>query len=99
MELLRAAPNPTKQVPLGDLKLLACRGVEVCQVRDVCVGAYTAHIEAVGLTEAAKDQLAQGQDVLAAALLRSADEKLTQAQPRVIDCTNREAALRRRYRL
>ena len=99
VEMLRDAPNAAKAAALDGLGKVDCNGAEVCAARDACAAAYRTHTEAVTLTEAAKLALAEGKDADAAKLLGSAQQKLTAASSKVSDCTDREAALRRRYKL
>lgn len=98
VEVLRNAPNAAKAEPLAALAKLACTGAEVCAVRDACRDAYALHVEAVTLTAAAKQKLAD-KPLEAAKLLGSSEQKLKEADPRVSACSDREAALRRRYKL
>ena len=99
VELLRSAPNAGKPTALSELKKLACAGPDVCETRLACETAYAQHIDALNLTAAAKLKLDDGHGDEAAKLLGSAEEKLGQAAPLVTVCTEREAALRRRYKL
>jgi hypothetical protein len=99
IEVVREAPNAAKAPALESLRKLDCRGTEVCAARDVCAAAYREHVEAVALTEAAKLKLVEGQGAEAAKLLGSAQQKLGAAKDQVAGCTDREAALRRRYKL
>jgi hypothetical protein len=99
IEQLRNASNPRKPTALAELKKLGCSGAEVCEARDACQSAYTEHIDALNLIAAAKLKLAEGQPQESANLLGAAQEKLAQASSQVSRCTEREAALRRRYKL
>jgi hypothetical protein len=99
IEVLRAAPNPSKAGVLADLVKLRCLGVDVCETRDVCSDAYRVHVDAVALTQAAKLQISDGKAPEAAKLLVSAEEKLSEAGRRVARCAEREASLRHRYKL
>jgi hypothetical protein len=99
IEVVREAPNAAKAAALEGLGKLVCNGAEVCAARDACVAAYREHVEAVTLTEAAKLQLVEGNGNEAAKLLGSAQQKLGAAKDKVAGCTDREAALRRRYKL
>jgi CRP-like cAMP-binding protein len=97
--VLRGAPNPAKAEALRELVKLPCVGPEVCGARDACVAAYTTHVEALALTQAAKLQASQGQGAEAAKVLGAAEHKLSAASEKVIDCTDREGALRHLYKL
>ena len=99
VEQLRSAPNDHKATALAELKRVACSGPDVCETRAACDMAYTQHIEALDLTAAAKLKLGDGQGEESAKLLGAAQEKLSQAALLVSLCTEREAALRRRYKL
>lgn len=68
-------------------------------MRDRCAAAYALHVDALALTQAAKQQLADDQGEAAAKLLGAAQQKLEQARAPIADCTDRAAALRRRYGL
>lgn len=99
VQVLRDAPNAAKAPALASLSQLACAGADVCETRDVCSSAYQLHVDALTLTEAARLQLQNGQQLEAAKVLGAAEEKLAAAGRRVAECTEREAALRRRYKL
>jgi hypothetical protein len=98
-EVLRGAPNRAKAEALRELAKVPCESPEACGARDACVAAYETHVEALALTQAAKLQASEGDAAQAAKVLGSAEQKLDEARTRVIDCTDREAALRRLYRL
>jgi hypothetical protein len=97
--VVRDAPNDAKAGPLGELAKVPCATPEVCQTRDACVTAYTLHVDAVGLTGAARMKLIDGQREEAASLLMAAQQKLASAGAQVEDCVRREGALRVRYKL
>ena len=99
IEVLRQAPNPAKAEPLAALSKLPCTGHDVCQTRDNCRAAYALHVEALTLTAAAKQKLADDQPLEAAKLLNASDQKLKDADVQVSACTSLEGALRRRYNL
>lgn len=99
IELLRNAPNDSKAIPLKALADLACTGPEVCETRDTCRSAYALHVDGVSLTAAARQKAADRQDLEAASLLGSAQQKLRDAGSKVQDCVEREGALKRRYNL
>jgi hypothetical protein len=98
VEQLRNAPNAGKPVALAALGKLSCTGSDVCETRDACAKAYTEHVDALSLTAAAKLKL-ESDGAEAARLLGAAEQKLGQAALLVSLCTEREAALRRRYKL
>jgi hypothetical protein len=97
--IVRDAPNDAKAGPLGELTKLPCAGPEVCETRDACVAAYTLHVDAVGLTGAARMKVIDGQSAEAASLLVAAQQKLASGSAQVEDCVRREGALRVRYKL
>lgn len=99
VEQLRNAPNAAKVPALAELGKLSCTGPDVCETRAACQTAYAQHVDALNLTAAAKLKLLEGQGPEAAKLLGSAQEKLGQAAQLVTLCTERESALRRRYKL
>jgi hypothetical protein len=99
IEVLRGAPNPAKADVLRELAKVPCESPEACRARDACVGAYTTHVEALALTQAAKLQAIEGSGTEAAKVLGAAERKLSEASTKVTDCTDREAALRRLYKL
>ena len=99
IEVLRQAPNPAKAEPLAILAKLPCAGADVCRTRDGCRDAYALHVEAVTLTAAAKQKLADDQPAEAAKLLNASEQKLKDADAKVTTCTELEGALRRRYKL
>jgi hypothetical protein len=99
VEQLRNAPNAGKPLALAELSKLSCRGIDVCETRDACTKAYTEHNDALALTAVAKQKLTAGEGAESAKLLGAAEEKLGQAAVLVSSCTEREGALRRRYKL
>ena len=99
IEVLRGAPNPAKAEALRELAKVGCESPEACLARDACVAAYTTHVEALALTQAAKLQASEGQAAQAAKVLGAAEQKLSEASTKVTDCTDREAALRHLYKL
>jgi hypothetical protein len=99
IEVVRGAPSASKAGALADLLKVDCSGADICQTRDVCTAAYQLHVHAVALTQAAKLQMNDGKAVEAAKLLVSAEDELRTASGKVAGCAEREAALRRRYKL
>lgn len=94
---LRAAPNAQKAELLAALSRTPCPEPAACAARDVCTAGYTLHVDALALTQVAKQSLADGQGERAAKLLGAAEEKLKLAAARIDTCTSRVAALRRSY--
>jgi hypothetical protein len=99
IEVVRDAPNTGKALALGALAKAACVGPDVCETKGACQSAYALHVEATNLTQAAKLKLGQGDAAEAAKLLGASERKLSEASPKVEACLEREAALRRRYKL
>ena len=99
MEVLRGAPNPAKAAALRELAKVPCESPEACAARDACVDAYNTHVEALALTQAAKLQASQGEAAAAAKVLGAAEQRLSEASGKVLDCTDREGALRHLYKL
>ena len=97
-EMLRSADNAQKARLLSALST-PCVGADSCETQRICRAAYQLHVEALGLTGAAKDKLGAGQGDEAARLLGSAEQKLKQAQLDVTACTEHAHELRRRYKL
>lgn len=99
VEVLRGAPNPAKADALRALAKVPCESPAACATRDACVAAYTTHVEALALTQAAKLQASQGSGTEAAKVLGAAEQKLSEARTKVNDCTDREGALRHLHKL
>jgi hypothetical protein len=99
IEVVRSAPNAAKGAALQDLVKVPCGSPDGCAARDACQAAYALYVEALALTQAAKLQLADGKPADAAKLVGASEEKLTDASRRIADCTEREGALRLRYKL
>jgi hypothetical protein len=99
VEVLRNAPNPAKAQALLGLRQVSCQGVEVCATHAACMAGYALHVEALALTQAAKQQLADGKSAEAARVLGSAEQKLVEADAQVTACTDLEAKLRRQHGL
>lgn len=99
LQVLREAGNAEKAKALAGLAQAPCLGEGVCELRDACRAAYALHIEGLTLTQAAKQQLADGKPLEAAKLVGSAEEKLEAAGTKVDDCTDRAGTLKRRYQL
>jgi len=96
---LRGAANPDKAAFLGDLSRAPCPAPDACELRDGCVAAYTLHVDALNLTGAARQQLADGQGDQAARLLGAAETKLKAAGPAVERCTQLAADVRRAHKI
>ena len=99
LAVVREAANENKAKALGGLAQAPCIGEGVCEVRDFCRAAYAVHVEGLTLTQAAKQQLRDGNALDAAKLLGPAQEKLEEAGRKVDACTERAGALKRRYKL
>jgi hypothetical protein len=99
IELVRNADNDAKRAPLAALGKVACGSPEVCAVRDVCVEAYKLHVDAVEMTQLAKEAAANGKTPRATLLLIEAQKKLSLSGPPVANCVEREGELRRRFKL
>lgn len=99
LKVLHDAGNAEKARALPGLARAPCFGEGVCELRDGCRAAYALHVEGVTLTQAAKQQLRDGNAEGASKLLGSAEEKLKAAAPRVSACVEQAADLRRRYKL
>ena len=99
IEVVLNAPNAAKATALAELAKVSCGAPDICETRDICRSAYALHVEALTLTQAAKQQLDDGKSTEAAKLLGASEEKLTEASRRITDCAERDGALRRRYKL
>ena len=97
-QAVRSADNADKQ-RLLPFFAMPCFGQEPCDVQRRCREAYALHVDALRLTQVAKQTFADGKSAEAAGLLGSAEHKLQQARSQVADCTDRASALRRRYHL
>jgi hypothetical protein len=96
---IRSASNPEKSSFLADLSRSPCPTPDACRMRETCVAGYTVHVDALSLTSAAKQLMAEGRDGEAARLLGAAEGKLKEAGPNVEQCTSLSADLRRAYSL
>jgi hypothetical protein len=98
-EQLRQAPNGAKAQLLAELSRAPCPEPAACAARDSCTSAYTLHVDALALTQVAKQNIADGQNEQAAKLLGTAETKLEQARSGIERCTAQFAALRRAHRV
>jgi hypothetical protein len=96
-ERLRGAANPDKAAALAELAAAACPNRSACAMRDTCAAAYTLHVDALKLTQAAKQRMQDGEGVQAASLLGAAEANLKQASLKVGQCTELTAKLRHDY--
>ena len=96
-ERLRRSANPDKAAALADLVAAPCPKPAACAVRDKCAGAYTLHVDALKLIQAAKMQMGDGKGEQAAALLGAAEANLKRAGVEIGQCTELAAQLRRDY--
>jgi hypothetical protein len=96
-ERLRRAANPDKAALLAELATAPCPDRAACTVRDKCAAAYTLHVDALKLTQAAKQRMQAGEGQQAAGLLSAAEANLKQAGVQVAQCTELTAKLRHDY--
>lgn len=94
---IRNASNAEKSSFLTDLASAPCPAPDACDMRDTCVSGYTLHVEALKLTAAAKQLVADGRDAEAASILVAAETKLKEAGAKIAECTSLAASLRRSY--
>ncbi|MDF3067960.1 MAG: hypothetical protein K0R38_3561 [Polyangiaceae bacterium] len=94
---IRNAANAEKTSFLADFARSPCPAPDACTMRDACVSAYTLHVDALGLTAAAKQLIADQRDADAAGILGAAETKLKEAGPKIAQCTSLSADLRRAY--
>ena len=96
-ETIRNADNSAKRSALGLLSA-PCVAALPCEAQRLCREAYTLHVEAFELTQAAK-QAVETDPTRAASLLGPAQQKLAQARTQVATCTERVRTLRHDYKL
>lgn len=97
---LREAPHNAKEVPLTQLKAIACKAAPACELQQVCVTAYRLHAEAVQMGVQASEQGTSGYGPqLAAELLARAEKQLADAKAGAERCVALEGELTRRFKL
>ncbi len=96
-EQLREAPNAAKAPLLAELRRAPCPEPPACAARDTCSAAYGLHVDALALTQVAKQNIVDGKNEQAAKLLAAAEAKLRDAQSRIETCTALIADLRRAH--
>jgi len=100
IDVLRNAPNAAKSELLATLAATPCERPALCELKQSCLAAYRLHVLGLAQEARAKSALASG----AAAdeisrLLDGARDELERARPLVATCVDRQAAIKRRYKL
>jgi len=111
VEMLRLSSNHDKPLWLKRLRALPCGGNDVCELQDLCVGAYDNYLRAFESIEAARRSLAPLSDdatsadasseavLSAAALAQSAQRAIVKSRQAMTQCAENEAVIRQRYKL
>lgn len=111
VEMVRLSSNHDKRLWLDRLRLLPCKSDDVCQLRAVCLRAYTEHLTAIesiesariGLTAAPEDASipdASAESILqTVAFAQKAQRQLGQSRRLTRECAENEAVIRQRYRI
>ena len=101
IDALRDAPNAAKRPLLAALDGAACESSDACELKTVCVSAYTRHLDALGAKDRVRALLAEpdggsGAALAAAAELARAERDLDLSQTQTERCASLQADLRRR---
>ncbi|HEX3595270.1 MAG TPA: hypothetical protein VHU80_09220 [Polyangiaceae bacterium] len=102
IELLRGAANAAKAPYLNALEQTACAAPDVCQLRQVCVDAYTLQEKALASVASVRKAAEQtGSDVPegASLVLSEAEAELARAKGMAGQCADLEGAVERKYSL
>ncbi len=96
---LREAPNASKRERFGALASAPCETPDLCQLKQLCVAGYTAHLHALAETARAKALLAEPRSESEAAnVLDRAQSELAEAATQLAGCADAQGAAQRRYR-
>jgi hypothetical protein len=101
IDALRDAPNPAKAPLLRALESEPCEQAAACELKALCVRAYTRHVDSLVASERARTLLATpggGSEatLAAASAVNQAEAALVEAQKLTGDCTAAQGALRRK---
>src|SRR5690606_14665080 len=97
---LREAPHNAKDLPLEQLKAVACKSAPACELQQVCLSAYILHAQAVQMGVQASQQGSAGYGPqIAAELLARAEKQLAAAKQGAERCVALQGDFTRRYKL
>jgi hypothetical protein len=99
VDALRAAENPQKASHLAALRALPCSVPDVCGVQSLCLAAYEEHVHALELIDKVKAIASSAPVEQVKADLMAADASLGKAKLATEDCTAKQGALIRRFRV
>jgi hypothetical protein len=100
IEVVRDAPNPAKAPLLEALKKEPCEHARTCELKELCVNAYSRHVDALGKSQRARTLLAApagGAEAAleAASVLNRAEATLDEAKRMTEACAAKQGELRR----
>jgi len=101
IDALRDAPNAAKRPLLAALDGAACEHPDACELKTMCVSAYTRHLDALAANDRVKTMLAEPDGganaaLAAAAELARAERDLELARSQTERCATLQGELRRR---
>jgi hypothetical protein len=99
VDALRAAENPQKAAFLGTLRAVPCSVPDVCAVQSLCLAAYEGHVRALELIEQVKASASSAPVEKLKADLTAADASLSAAKVATEECTSKQGALIRQFRV
>jgi hypothetical protein len=99
VDALRAAENPQKAAHLAALRAVPCSVSDVCAVQSLCLAAYEGHVHALELIEKVKAIASSAPVEQVKADLLAADASLGKAKVATEDCTSKQGALIRQFRV
>jgi hypothetical protein len=94
IDTLRSAPNAEKAPYLRALSTVACGDEELCELKRVCVGAYTRHLQALERLAELKSASNQGPGNTAG--IENTRAQLVQAGREAQHCVTLQAEARQR---
>lgn len=103
IDALRNAPNDAKPVLLGALRSARCQSAEACALRELCVDAYTRHVEALNASSRARALLAEpdggtSASIAAAQQIARAELELERGSALASRCASAQGELLRQAR-
>lgn len=103
IDALRNAPNDAKLALLDALRGASCQSAEACALRELCVDAYTRHIEALNASSRARALLAEpdggtGASIAAAQQIARAELELERGSALASRCASAQGELLRQAR-
>ncbi len=99
VDALRAAENPQKMAFLAALRAVPCSVPEVCAVQSLCLAAYEGHVRALELILEVKAIASSAPVEKVKAELLAADASLSKAKLATEECTSKQGALIRQFRI